>query len=102
RAPPTVAFGPFTTAGSTVPQQCSFTFGADTKQTAQPCNIAARGQDGKAVGQIQGVTVDEKGFVRAAFSNGDTQAIGQVVLANFTNPTCLRQLGNSYCSATGI
>jgi flagellar hook protein FlgE len=101
-APATVAFDPFTTAGSTAQQQFSFTFGADTKQTAQPFNIAARGQDGRAVGQIQGVTVDEKGLVKAAFSNGDTQTIGQVVLANFTNPTGLRQLGNSYWSATGI
>ena len=31
-----------------------------------------------------------------------TQAIGQVVLANFANPTGLRQLGNSYWSPTGV
>ena len=102
-APPaTTNFDSFTTAGSTSAQQFSFTFGTDTTQTAQPFNVAARGQDGKAVGQIQGVTVDEKGVVKASFSNGDTQAIGQVMLANFTNPTGLKQLGNSYWSSTGI
>ena len=101
-APTTTQFDPFTTAGSTTAQQFSFTFGSDTTQTAQPFNVGARGQDGKAVGQIQGVTVDEKGIVKASFSNGDTQAIGQVMLANFANPTGLRQLGNSYWSSTGI
>ncbi len=100
--PTPTSFDPFTTPGSTTPQQFSFTFGSDTAQTAQPFNVNARSQDGKAVGQLQGVTVDEKGLVKASFSNGDSQAIGQVVLANFTNPTGLRQLGNSYWSATGV
>ena len=101
-APTATSFDPFTTAGSTTAQQFSFNFGSDTTQTAQPFNVAARSQDGKAVGQIQGVTIDEKGVVKASFSNGDTQAIGQVMLANFANPTGLRQLGNSYWSPTGI
>ena len=100
--PTPTSFDPYTTAGTTTPQQFSFTFGADTTQTAQPFAIAARSQDGKAVGQLQGVTVDEKGLVKASFSNGDSQAIGQVMLANFTNPTGLRQLGNSYWSSTGV
>ena len=101
-APTTTSFDPFTTAGSTVAQQFSFTFGSDTTQTAQPFNVGARDQDGKAVGQIQGITINEKGVVKASFSNGDTQAIGQVILANFSNPSGLRQLGNSYWSSTGV
>jgi flagellar hook protein FlgE len=100
--PTATSFDPFTTGGSTTAQQFSFTFGADTTQTAQPFNVGARSQDGKAVGQIQGVTIDEAGVVKASFSNGDTQAIGQVMLANFANPTGLRQLGSSYWSSTGI
>ena len=100
--PAATQFDSFTTAGSTTAEQFSFTFGADTTQTAQPFNVGARSQDGKAVGQIQGVTIDEKGVVKASFSNGDTQAIGQVMLANFANPTGLRQLGSSYWSPTGI
>jgi flagellar hook protein FlgE len=92
----------FTTAGSTAPQQFAFQFGVDSTQLSQPFNVSARSQDGKAVGQIQGVSVDEKGIVKASFSNGDTQALGQVVLANFSNPEGLRQLGSSYWQATGI
>ena len=97
-----VAFDPFTTAGSSTTQQFGFTFGLDTTQLASAFNVAARAQDGKAVGQIQGVTIDESGIVKASFSNGDTQALGQVMLANFSNPEGLRQLGSSYWSATGI
>ena len=97
-----INYDEFTTAGNTVPEHFSFTLGDDTTQVAAPFNVAARSQDGKAVGQIQGVTVDDTGVVKASFSNGDTQAIGQVMLANFSNPEGLRQLGNSYWQATGI
>ncbi|MBJ6122277.1 flagellar hook protein FlgE [Sphingomonas mollis] len=97
-----ISYDEFSTAGSTATQQFSFQYGVDTTQLSQPFNVTARGQDGKAVGQIQGVSIDEKGIVKASFSNGDTQALGQVMLANFSNPEGLRQLGNSYWQATGI
>ncbi|KQN24375.1 flagellar hook-basal body protein [Sphingomonas sp. Leaf34] len=98
----TIKYDEFTTASSTDPQQIDFTFGAGTTQLSSAFNVASRSQDGKAVGQIQGVTVDEKGMVNASFSNGDTQVLGQVMLANFANPEGLRQLGSSYWSSTGI
>ncbi len=97
-----INFDEFTTAGSSAPQQFKQTFGIDSTQLSQPFNVLSRTQDGKAVGQIQGVSVDENGIVKASFSNGDTQALGQVMLANFSNPEGLRQLGSSYWSATGI
>ncbi|MCK8457461.1 MULTISPECIES: flagellar hook protein FlgE [Sphingomonas] len=98
-----IAYDEFTTAGSATPQQISFSFGGDaTTQKASAFAVNSRTQDGKAVGQIQGVTIDEKGIVKASFSNGDTQALGQVMLANFSNPEGLRQLGNSYWSSTGV
>ncbi|BCA62963.1 hypothetical protein HMP09_2197 [Sphingomonas sp. HMP9] len=98
----TIKYDEFTTANSTDPQQIDFTLGAGTTQVSSAFNVASRSQDGKAVGQIQGVAVDEKGMVNASFSNGDTQVLGQVMLANFSNPEGLRQLGSSYWSSTGI
>ncbi|MES3082635.1 flagellar hook protein FlgE [Sphingomonas faeni] len=98
----TIKYDEFTTANSTAPQQIDFTFGTGTTQLSTAFSVASRTQDGKAVGQIQGVTVDEKGVVQASFSNGDTQALGQVMLANFSNPEGLRQLGSSYWQSTGI
>ena len=97
-----IPYDEFTTAGATAPQQFGFQFGVDTTQLSQPFNVTDRGQDGKPVGQIQGVSIDETGLVKASFSNGDTQALGQVMLANFSNPEGLRQLGSSYWQSTGV
>ncbi|HEX4694576.1 flagellar hook protein FlgE [Sphingomonas sp.] len=95
-------FDPFTPAGATTAQTAAFSFGAATAQLAQPFNIASRTQDGAAIGQIEGVTVGDDGMVKASFSNGDIQALGKVVLAKFTDPAGLRQLGDSTWSATGL
>jgi flagellar hook protein FlgE len=95
-------FDAFTPLGSTTAQQIALTFGSDTTQISAPFNVSTKTQDGAAVGQLQGVTIDERGLVKASFSNGDTQALGQVILANFSNPEGLRQLGNSYWAATGV
>src|SRR3569623_1071152 len=101
---PTTAttFDPFTPAGATTAQTAAFNFGAATAQLAQPFNIASRTQDGAAIGQLEGVTVGDDGMVKASFSNGDIQTLGKVVLAKFTDPAGLRQLGNSTWSATGL
>jgi flagellar hook protein FlgE len=97
-----IAFADFTPPGSTREQQITLDYGAMTTQLAQPFALAGSSQDGRAVGQLEGVSVDESGIVRASFSNGDTQALGKVVLANFSSPSGLRQLGNSYWASTGL
>ena len=95
-------FDPFTPTGASAPQTIAFTFGTATTQGSGPFNVVSRSQDGKAVGQLEGVTVDDDGTVKASFSNGDVQALGKVALVNFSNPAGLRQLGNSTWSATGV
>ena len=75
---------------------------AGTTQKVSAFSVNSRTQDGQSVGELAGVSVDESGVVVANFSNGDTVALGKVALANFANPTGLRQLGNSYWSASGI
>lgn len=97
-----VTFAPFTPAGSTTEQAITFTLNPASTQIAKPFNVAQRTQDGTAVGQLEGVTVDADGIVRASFSNGESQALGKVALANFSNPAGLRQMGNSYWSASGL
>ena len=87
--------------GSTIEQALSLDLTGST-QLAQAFNVNARSQDGAAVGQLQGVTVGSDGTVFASFSNGESQALGKVVLANFPNPSGLRQLGNSSWAATGL
>lgn len=94
-------FAAFTPTGATAEQAISLDFAGST-QAASPFAVENRTQDGKAVGRLESVAVDADGIVRASFSNGDTTALGKVALANFSNPSGLRQLGNSYWSATGI
>ncbi|WP_294264556.1 flagellar hook protein FlgE [uncultured Sphingomonas sp.] len=94
-------FAAFTPAGSSAEQALSLDF-TGSAQAASPFAVVNRNQNGAAVGKLQSVAVDEAGIVRATFSNGDTKALGKVALANFSNPTGLRQLGNSYWSATGV
>jgi flagellar hook protein FlgE len=100
---PTAAtqFDAFTPTGSTTAQTLALDFSGST-QLAKPFNVNSRTQDGKSVGQLSGVTVDDTGLVKASFSNGDSQILGKVAIANFNNPTGLRQMGNSYWQATGI
>jgi flagellar hook protein FlgE len=96
-----VEFDPIIPAGSSQPVTLTLDVGKST-QFSSAFQVASREQDGHAAGQLSGVTVDETGLVTASFSNGDVNPIGRVALANFTNPTGLRQLGNSYWASTGV
>ncbi|UZK68900.1 flagellar hook protein FlgE [Sphingomonas sp. S1-29] len=95
-------FDPFTPSGSNSEQQLALDFGIDTTLTAAPFVVNSRTQDGAAIGQLESVSVDAEGMVFASFSNGDNTALGKVALANFANPSGLRQLGNGTWSATGL
>ena len=97
-----VEFSGFLAPGATSEQVLNFDLGNATTQVGSPFSVNARSQDGAAVGQFEGVTVGDDGIVRASFSNGDTQPLGKVVLANFANPSGLRQLGNSTWASTGL
>ena len=57
-------------------------------------------QDGYAAGNLVGLSVGTDGIIQGRYSNGQTFAQGQVVLANFTNPNGLQALGNNQWSET--
>lgn len=95
-----VAYDAFTPAGAATPQQVGLDLAGST-QLAKPFDVVAT-QDGRVVGQLAGVTVDDAGLVKASFSNGDVQTLGKVMMVNFVNPEGLRQEGSSYWSASGL
>jgi flagellar hook protein FlgE len=97
---PATKFDAFTPSSGSA-QAISLDLAAST-QTSAPFKLASQAQDGLAVGQLQGVTVDDAGIVKASFSNGDTKALGQVALVNFSNPSGLRQIGDSGWASTGV
>ena len=88
-------------AGSSTSQTLTFSLAGST-QLGSAFSVGNRTQDGKASGQLSGVTVDKNGVVTASFTNGDTTKLGMVALAKFTNSAGLKQLGNSYWSSTGV
>ena len=89
------AFDPITPPGSTAPLALSVDHGTATTQQAQPFSVAVIEQDGIPAGQLESVTVDSAGLLRASFSNGEVQTLGKVALANFSNPQGLKQTGDA-------
>lgn len=57
--------------------------------------VNALTQDGYATGRLNGIDINDTGVVEARYTNGQTRALGQVALANFSNPQGLRQLGDT-------
>lgn len=51
-------------------------------------------QDGYPPGDMVGLKIEDNGIITARFSNGETQAYGQLALANFRNVQGLSPTGN--------
>ena len=59
-------------------------------------------QNGFAAGQLAGFQFDRDGIAYASYTNGETRAVGQVALAQFTNPGGLTPAGRTNFSESGI
>lgn len=57
-------------------------------------------QNGYTTGSLSGLNVSNTGVVSARYTNGQSQALGQVALANFTNPQGLQPIGNTAWAQT--
>lgn len=64
-------------------------------QVATDTGIQASGQNGYAPGLLSSFSVDANGTVVGLFTNGLTRNVGQIALANFTNPDGLERTGNN-------
>jgi flagellar hook protein FlgE len=53
-------------------------------------------QNGYADGTLQSLSFNAAGVIEGVFSNGQTLAVGQVVLTSVTNPEGLNSVGNGY------
>jgi flagellar hook protein FlgE len=85
--------GPVALGGVTVDLSAVTGYGGTT-------SVAATFQDGQAVGTLQSFSVGPDGVLTGVFSNGQKQAIGQVALATFANPTGLEKAGGSMFRTT--
>ncbi|HEX5785304.1 MAG TPA: flagellar hook-basal body complex protein, partial [Burkholderiaceae bacterium] len=53
-------------------------------------------QDGYTSGQLTGVEIDNKGIITARYSNGQTEPMGQIALADFGSVQDLGQTNGGY------
>ena len=96
-----VAFEAYTPPSGGGALTLSADHGSGTTQVADPFGVIAFTQDGYSAGRLDSVTIDSQGLVRAGFTNGQTQALGKVAVADFANPNGLKQLGDGRYSVTG-
>ncbi len=93
-----------TTDGSATPQSITLNL-TGTTQYGSTDGVNNLAQDGYASGQLSNFTIGADGLITGNYSNGKTQTLGQIVLANFANPNGLLNLGgNEYqeTSASGV
>jgi flagellar hook-basal body protein len=64
-------------------------------QFASPFSVLSQSQDGAPEGDLVGLAIKDDGLVSASFSNGAQKSLGKVVLVNFSNPSGLRQIGDT-------
>lgn len=62
-------------------------------QTSAATNAMATAQDGYGPGTLQNIFIDVNGQIFGNYSNGKTELLSQVLLANFTNPQGLERVG---------
>ena len=87
------------------PQSVTLSFGTldgfdGVTQTGAPTSITGS-SDGYSQGTLDGTTVNSNGIISGQFTNGQTESIAQIALADFANPGGLQNAGNNYLTYTG-
>ncbi|HEX6993036.1 MAG TPA: flagellar hook protein FlgE [Gammaproteobacteria bacterium] len=90
----TVNFGAYTPANGASPISIEFDFTRAT-QYGTASTINGLRQDGYSSGRLTGIDIDKTGVVSARFTNGQSLPLGQVAVANFSNPQGLQQVGDN-------
>jgi flagellar hook protein FlgE len=101
----TTSSGTFNPANAVNPQPLTFNFGdplatagtglAGVTQFTAPSATSFLSQDGYSSGQLSRVSVDAKGEVVGAFSNGQSRVLGEIALASFKAPDQLSRVGGN-------
>ncbi|HUW26425.1 MAG TPA: flagellar hook-basal body complex protein [Gallionella sp.] len=89
----TMASAIFTPTGAD-PQSLSLNF-ASSSQYSGVFGVNSLTQDGYSSGRLSGFNTSDDGTILGRYTNGQSRALGQVLLANFTNPQGLQPMGNN-------
>ena len=76
------------------PQAIPVNFSGST-QFGSDFSVNALAQDGFSAGTLSGFNIGDDGVLLGRYSNGQTKAVGQIVLATFRNPQGLQPLGDN-------
>ena len=98
--PPTVSFTPNSGAADV---KIAIDLGSGTSglsQFAGSSTAVMRDQDGYTNGTLQSFSIDSTGTIVGGFTNGITQILGQIQLADFNNPEGLTNVGNNEYGVT--
>jgi flagellar hook protein FlgE len=74
---------------------------AGTTQFGATSGVVSNSQDGYGAASLTGFTVGTDGTLTGNYSNGRTQPLGQIALANFANQNGLQDLGGNVYAQTG-
>ncbi len=66
-----------------------------TTQYSAPFSVNELDPDGYSTGRLTGIDVSEEGLVNATYSNGISQPIGQIAMADFPNSQGLQAIGDA-------
>ncbi len=88
-----------TVNGATSPMAFTLDFGGST-QFGSVFGVNSLTQDGYASGQLAGIAIGGDGVILGRYSNGRSNPLGQVVLANFNNANGLAPLGGNQFAET--
>ncbi len=69
-------------------------------QVASASSVSSTNQDGYASGTSNGFSIDSSGVISVQFSNGKTQAVGQLAVATVNNQQGLARIGGNNFAAT--
>jgi flagellar hook protein FlgE len=87
------------TSGATTPLNFTLDL-TGSSQYGSSFGVSQLLQDGFTSGRLTGMSISLDGIIQGRYSNGKTQNMGQVVMANFNNLNGLQPLGNNQWAET--
>lgn len=86
--------------GATTPITMTLDFSGMTQLTDSSSSMVMTQQDGSPIGTLNSFSVGTNGIITGAYSNGLTRTLGQVAVANFSNPEGLDDKGGNMFQAS--
>ena len=82
-------------------QNFTLSFAGSMQQNVSSDSVSKVSQDGYAAGEYTNFQINNDGTVVGIYSNQQTQVLGQIVMANFSNPEGLASQGDNVWQETG-